>query len=163
MVSIVLVSYSRPSLMIIALWTQFHVERPCGQRPFSIVSVITNLRMELFQALVYHCAVSPVLLHAAVLCWADVTVDHVTRQKLRAMTARSPTLGPAASQQLSRSKQSDYKGNISVDTCCHPATVAFYRVLRCLSSGIVTRTHIRYLFVSICISVAGCCRCMMIW
>ena len=70
-------------------------------------SVITNLRMELFQALVYHCAVSPVLLHAAVLCWADVTVSHVTRQKLRAMTARSPTLGPAASQQLSRSKQSD--------------------------------------------------------
>ena len=33
-----LVSYSRPSLMIIASRTQFHVERPWGQRPFSIVS-----------------------------------------------------------------------------------------------------------------------------
>ena len=33
-----IVSYSRPSLMIIASWTQFHVERPWGQRPFSIVS-----------------------------------------------------------------------------------------------------------------------------
>ena len=32
------VSYSRPSVMIIALRTQFHVERPWGQRPFSIVS-----------------------------------------------------------------------------------------------------------------------------
>ena len=70
-----IVSYSRPTLMIIASQTQFHVERPWGQRPFSIVSysvlnvkavvaacnqekalvgafsVITNLRMELFQAL----------------------------------------------------------------------------------------------------------------
>ena len=71
-----IVSYSRSSLMIIVLWTQFHVERPCGQRPFSIehsvlnvkavvaifnlekalagaFSVITNLRlrMELFEAL----------------------------------------------------------------------------------------------------------------
>ena len=33
-----IVSYSRPSLMIIASRTQFHVERPWGQRPFSIVS-----------------------------------------------------------------------------------------------------------------------------
>ena len=33
-----IVSYSRPSLMIIASQTQFHVERPWGQRPFSIVS-----------------------------------------------------------------------------------------------------------------------------
>ena len=31
-----IVSYSRPSLMIIASRTQFHVERPWGQRPFSI-------------------------------------------------------------------------------------------------------------------------------
>ena len=36
MVSIV--SYSRPSLMIIASRTQFHVERPWGKRLFSIVS-----------------------------------------------------------------------------------------------------------------------------
>ena len=28
----------RPTLMMIASWTQFHVERPWGQRPFSIVS-----------------------------------------------------------------------------------------------------------------------------
>ena len=44
-----IVSYSRPSLVIIASRTQFHVERP-----FSIVaiSVITNLRMDLFEALV---------------------------------------------------------------------------------------------------------------
>ena len=33
-----IVSYSRPSLTIIVLRTQFHVERPWGQRPFSIVS-----------------------------------------------------------------------------------------------------------------------------
>ena len=33
-----MVSYSRPSLMIIASRTQFHVERPWGQRPFSMVS-----------------------------------------------------------------------------------------------------------------------------
>ena len=33
-----IVSYSRPSLMIIASRTQFHIERPWGQRPFSIVS-----------------------------------------------------------------------------------------------------------------------------
>ena len=33
-----IVSYSRPSLMIIALRTEFHIERPWGQRPFSIVS-----------------------------------------------------------------------------------------------------------------------------
>ena len=33
-----IVSYSRPSLMIIASRIQFHVERPWGQRPFSIVS-----------------------------------------------------------------------------------------------------------------------------
>ena len=33
-----IVSYSRPSLMIIAPRTQFHVERPWGQRLFSIVS-----------------------------------------------------------------------------------------------------------------------------
>ena len=33
-----IVSYSRPSLMIIESRTQFHVERPWGQRPFSIVS-----------------------------------------------------------------------------------------------------------------------------
>ena len=32
-----IVSYS-PSLMIIASRTQFHIERPWGQRPFSIVS-----------------------------------------------------------------------------------------------------------------------------
>ena len=36
MVSIV--SYRRPSFMIIASRTQFHVERPWGQCPFSIVS-----------------------------------------------------------------------------------------------------------------------------
>ena len=68
-----MVSYSRQSLMIIALWTKFHVERLWGQRPFSIVSyvnavvaafnqekalvgafpVITNLRMELFEALLH--------------------------------------------------------------------------------------------------------------
>ena len=33
-----IMSYSRPSLMIIASRTQFHIERPWGQRPFSIVS-----------------------------------------------------------------------------------------------------------------------------
>ena len=33
-----IVSYSRPSLMIIVSRTQFHVERPWGQRLFSIVS-----------------------------------------------------------------------------------------------------------------------------
>ena len=33
-----IVSYSRPSLMIIASRTQFHVERPWGKRRFSIVS-----------------------------------------------------------------------------------------------------------------------------
>ena len=33
-----IVSYSRPSLMIIASRTQFHIERPWGQRLFSIVS-----------------------------------------------------------------------------------------------------------------------------
>ena len=33
-----IVSYRRPSLMIIASRTHFHVERPWGQRPFSIVS-----------------------------------------------------------------------------------------------------------------------------
>ena len=33
-----IVSYSRLSLMIIASRTQFHVERPWGQRPFIIVS-----------------------------------------------------------------------------------------------------------------------------
>ena len=33
-----IMSYRRPSLMIIASWTQFHVERPWDQRPFSIVS-----------------------------------------------------------------------------------------------------------------------------
>ena len=33
-----IVSYSRPSLMIIASATQFHVYLPWGQRPFSIVS-----------------------------------------------------------------------------------------------------------------------------
>ena len=33
-----IVSYSRPSLMIIASRTQFHVERPWGKRLFSIVS-----------------------------------------------------------------------------------------------------------------------------
>ena len=33
-----IVSYSRPSLMIIALASQFHVYLPWGQRPFSIVS-----------------------------------------------------------------------------------------------------------------------------
>ena len=32
-----IVSYSRPSLMIIASRTQFHIERPWGQRLFSIV------------------------------------------------------------------------------------------------------------------------------
>ena len=35
-----IVSYSRPSLMIIALRTQFHVERPWGQRPFCLNSVL---------------------------------------------------------------------------------------------------------------------------
>ena len=33
-----IVSYSHPSLIIIESQTQFHVERPWGQRPFSIVS-----------------------------------------------------------------------------------------------------------------------------
>ena len=33
-----IVSYRRPSLMIIASQSQFHVERPWGQRLFSIVS-----------------------------------------------------------------------------------------------------------------------------
>ena len=33
-----IVSYIRLSLMIIASGTQFHVERPWGQCPFSIVS-----------------------------------------------------------------------------------------------------------------------------
>ena len=33
-----IVSYSRQSLMIIALASQFHVYLPWGQRPFSIVS-----------------------------------------------------------------------------------------------------------------------------
>ena len=33
-----IVFYSCPSLKIIVSWTQFHVERPWGQRPFSIVS-----------------------------------------------------------------------------------------------------------------------------
>ena len=33
-----IVSYSRPSLMIIASASQFHVYLPWGQRPFSIVS-----------------------------------------------------------------------------------------------------------------------------
>ena len=33
-----IVSYSRPSLVIIASGTQFHVYLPWGQRPFSIVS-----------------------------------------------------------------------------------------------------------------------------
>ena len=37
-VKVSIVSYSRPSLMIIASRTQFHVERPWGQRPLSIVS-----------------------------------------------------------------------------------------------------------------------------
>ena len=32
-----IVSYSRPSLMIIALASQFHVYLPWSQRPFSIV------------------------------------------------------------------------------------------------------------------------------
>ena len=35
---VIILSYSRPSLMIIASGTQFHVERPLGQYPFSIVS-----------------------------------------------------------------------------------------------------------------------------
>ena len=35
-----IVSYSRPSLMIIASRTQFHVERPWGQRPISIVVAV---------------------------------------------------------------------------------------------------------------------------
>ena len=33
-----IVSYSRPSLMIIVSASQFHVSLPWGQRPFSIVS-----------------------------------------------------------------------------------------------------------------------------
>ena len=33
-----IVSYSRPSLMLIVSETQFHVYLPWGQRPFSIVS-----------------------------------------------------------------------------------------------------------------------------
>ena len=33
-----IVSYSRPSLMIIALQTQFHIYIPWGQHPLSIVS-----------------------------------------------------------------------------------------------------------------------------
>ena len=37
-------SYSRPSLMIIASRTQFHVERPWSQRPFSIVSSVLNVK-----------------------------------------------------------------------------------------------------------------------
>ena len=35
---VIIVSYSRSSLMIFASRTKFHVERPWGQRPFSIVS-----------------------------------------------------------------------------------------------------------------------------
>ena len=35
---VTIVSYSRPSLMIIASASQFHVYLPWGQRPFSIVS-----------------------------------------------------------------------------------------------------------------------------
>ena len=38
MFTIVYLGLYRPSLMIIALRTQFHVERPWGQCPFSIVS-----------------------------------------------------------------------------------------------------------------------------
>ena len=45
--------------MIIASRTQFHVERPWGQHPFAkekalvgAFSVIMNLRMELFEALI---------------------------------------------------------------------------------------------------------------
>ena len=38
MFTIVYPDLYRPSLMIIASRTQFHVERPWGQRPFSIVS-----------------------------------------------------------------------------------------------------------------------------
>ena len=36
-----IVSYSCPSLVIIASRTQFHVERPWGQPPFSIVSIVS--------------------------------------------------------------------------------------------------------------------------
>ena len=35
-------SYSHPSLMIIASRIQFHIERPWGQRPFSIVSLFNQ-------------------------------------------------------------------------------------------------------------------------
>ena len=42
MVSIV--SYSRPSLMINASRTQFHVYLPWGQRPFSIVHSVLNVK-----------------------------------------------------------------------------------------------------------------------
>ena len=34
-----ILSYSRPSLMIIASHTQFHIERPWGQHPFSVLIV----------------------------------------------------------------------------------------------------------------------------
>ena len=39
-----IVSYSRLSLMIIASRTQFHVERPWGQRLFSIVLNVLNVK-----------------------------------------------------------------------------------------------------------------------
>ena len=41
-----IVSYSRPSLMIIVSWTQFHQEKAL----VGAFSVITNLRMDLFEA-----------------------------------------------------------------------------------------------------------------
>ena len=51
MVSIV--SYSHLSLMMIASWTQFHISAFNQEKALvGAFSVITNLRMELFEALV---------------------------------------------------------------------------------------------------------------
>ena len=50
-----IVSFIRPSIMIIASASQFHVYLLWGQYPFSIVfSVIMNLRMDPFEAQVGH-------------------------------------------------------------------------------------------------------------
>ena len=71
--------------MTFALRTQVHVERPWGQRPFSIVgafSMITNLRMELFEALVSICSIAPrknIPARGLIYLWrrAALSPDHV--------------------------------------------------------------------------------------
>ena len=45
-VKVSIVSYSRPSLMITASVSQFHVYLPWIQRPFSIVSSVLNVKAE---------------------------------------------------------------------------------------------------------------------